>query len=90
MHAYAILQKDKIIYSGFIEQEVVATAQNSGYNFSGIHRPPNDKDTCTLSYAEFVVPLAKAVQEVSEQNTALLHKIELVEIKYGLLDKRIK
>ncbi|QQR96516.1 MAG: tail fiber domain-containing protein [Bacteroidota bacterium] len=84
----AIQQKEKIIYSGFIAQEVEEAAKNSGYNFSGIHKPENTNDTYTLSYADFVVPLVKAVQELTIQNVNLLKKIELLEAKYDLHKKQ--
>lgn len=42
---------------------VQRAAEESGYNFSGIDKPKNDKDTYDLRYAEFVVPIIKAIQE---------------------------
>lgn len=78
-------EKEKIRYTGFIAQEVEEAATKTGYDFSGVHHPENDNDTYTLSYAEFVVPLVKAVQELAEENENLqlkndeLRKI-LVEI----------
>ena len=35
--------------------------------FNGVHAPENDKDNYSLSYAHFVMPLVKAVQEQQEQ-----------------------
>jgi hypothetical protein len=49
--------------TGFVAQEVEMSAQQLGYDFSGIHKPTNDKDNYSLAYAEFTVPLVKAVQE---------------------------
>lgn len=57
--------------SGFIAQEVERAAAEVGYNFNGVHVPENRGDNYSLAYAEFVVPLVKAVQELSGQNTAL-------------------
>ncbi len=52
--------------SGFISQEVEALVNKGGYPFSGVGRPDNlETDNYTLAYAEFVVPLTKAVQELS-------------------------
>ena len=34
--------------------------------FNGVHAPENDKDNYSLSYAHFVMPLVKAVQEQQE------------------------
>jgi hypothetical protein len=54
--------------SGFIAQEVEIAAKETGYNFNGIHVPENESDNYGLAYAQFVVPLVKAVQELSTQN----------------------
>ncbi len=54
---------EQIKFSGFIAQEVEQTAKNINYDFSGIHKPQHSKDLYSISYAEFVVPLVKAVQE---------------------------
>jgi hypothetical protein len=50
-------------YTGFIAQEVEAAAKTVGFDFSGVDAPENEKDVYGLRYAEFVVPLVKAVQE---------------------------
>ena len=54
--------------TGFIAQEVETAAKNIGYDFDGVHHPESDKDNYTIGYASFVVPLVKAVQELSNQN----------------------
>jgi hypothetical protein len=57
------IEKEQIPYSGFIAQEVEQAAQAIGYTFSGVDAPKNADDFYGLRYAEFVVPLVKAVQE---------------------------
>lgn len=91
------------IQSGFIAQEVAAAAQKTGYVFNGV-KAPDDPATqyYTLSYATFVVPLVKAVQEqqntieqLQQQNALLLQKAgkidnleaELEQIKQLLINK---
>jgi hypothetical protein len=64
-------KKESILYSGFIAQEVETAAGLTGYDFSGISKPQNKDDLYGLSYAEFVVPLVKAVQELSTENQLL-------------------
>ncbi len=54
---------EKIQQSGFIAQEVVQAAGESGYHFSGVTIPKNDHELYTMSYAQFVVPLVKGMQE---------------------------
>ena len=58
--------KESIRYSGFIAQEVETAAKGVGYDFSGVDPPKNQDDFYGLRYAEFVVPLVKAVQEQQE------------------------
>jgi hypothetical protein len=55
--------KDQIRYTGFIAQEVEAAARQAGYDFSGVDVPQNADGLYGLRYAEFTVPLVKAVQE---------------------------
>ncbi len=69
--------KEKIVYSGFIAQDVEEAAKETGYDFSGVDAPKNDKDVYGLRYAEFVVPLVKAVQELSQENQELVQKQEM-------------
>jgi hypothetical protein len=58
----------KIIYNGFVAQEVEATAQRLNYNFSGVDKPKEKDGLYGLRYSDFVVPLVKAVQELSKMN----------------------
>jgi hypothetical protein len=62
------------IRTGFIAQDVERAANNIGYDFSGIHKPTNEKDNYSLAYAEFTVPLVKAIQE----QQALIEKQQAV------------
>ena len=62
----SIQRKQKILHSGFSAQQVEEAAAAVQYDFSGIHRPDNEKDHYSLDYAGFVVPLVKAVQEQQE------------------------
>jgi len=64
---------NKTLQTGFIAQEVEAAARELGFEFSGVDKPKNDKDYYGLRYAEFVVPLVKAIQE---QQTMLLIQVD--------------
>ncbi len=50
-----------------------------GFDFSGVDAPTDAHGTYGLRYAEFVVPLVKAVQELSAQNAAQQAQIEALE-----------
>ncbi|MES2774822.1 MAG: tail fiber domain-containing protein [Bacteroidota bacterium] len=52
-------------YSGFLAQEVLRTANETSYDFSGVDKPQNEQSLYGLRYGEFVVPLVKAVQELN-------------------------
>ncbi len=53
-------------FTGLIAQEVEATAKAMNYDFSGVDRPANANTPYGLRYAELVVPLVKAVQEMKQ------------------------
>lgn len=55
--------KAQEIQTGFIAQEVEQAAQEVGFDFHGIVKPYDENGTYALRYAEFVVPLVKAMQE---------------------------
>ncbi|HWK02059.1 MAG TPA: tail fiber domain-containing protein [Puia sp.] len=71
--ASAYKAKEQILYTGFVAQEVELAAKSLQYSFSGVDAARNDKDLYSLRYAEFVMPLVKAVQELATQQ-ALLKK----------------
>ncbi len=60
--------KEQILFTGFVAQDVAAAATSINYNFSGVDIPKNDKDIYGLRYSDFVMPLVKAVQELSKMN----------------------
>lgn len=64
----AIETKSKILYTGFAAQEVEASARKLNYDFSGVDKPQSEEGFYGLRYGDFVVPLVKAVQELSEKD----------------------
>jgi trimeric autotransporter adhesin len=75
----AISEKQNTVFSGFAAQEVEKAANDAGYIFSGVDKPDNENGFYGLRYADFVVPLVKAVQE-QQQHIAKLEK-EIAELK---------
>lgn len=75
----AIIAKEKILYTGFVAQDVETAAKKINYDFSGIHKPQGEKDVYGLSYSDFVVPLVKAVQELSKMNDDKDSRIDALE-----------
>jgi trimeric autotransporter adhesin len=72
----AVAKKESMKLTGFIAQEVEKAASSIGYNFSGVDKPQNERDFYGLRYAEFTVPLVKAVQELSKLNYAKDEKLD--------------
>jgi hypothetical protein len=62
-HNKALQEKEAITYTGFSAQDVEAAAKELGFNFSGVDAPNNENGVYGLRYADFVVPLVKAIQE---------------------------
>ena len=80
-------EKARIVYTGFAAQEVEQAANDLKYEFSGVDAPKNERDFYGLRYAEFVVPLVKAVQELHAENTRI--KSDLRELR-ELVDRLMK
>jgi trimeric autotransporter adhesin len=96
--------QETIVYTGFLAQQVEKAANETGYNFSGVHKPANDKTPYSLTYESFTVPLVKSVQEqqalieadkaristLEERNSASEAKIITLEEKNRQLENRLK
>ena len=71
------------LQTGFIAQEVERAASELGYSFSGVDAPKNETDHYGLRYAEFVVPIVKAMQEqqvmIDKQQEQIQLLIQTVE-----------
>jgi len=63
----ARIAKQQILYTGFAAQDVEKAAKELNYDFSGVDAAKNSKDLYGLRYSDFVVPLVKAVQELSQK-----------------------
>ncbi len=61
-----------IVHSGLIAQEVEQAGKDVGFVSSIVHAPSNSNDPYSVNYAEIVVPLVKAVQELSHKVDSLL------------------
>lgn len=70
--------KNPVRYSGFLAQEVEQASGQVGYDFSGVDKPANEHTPYGLRYAELVVPLVKAIQELKAQVDAQQKEIEML------------
>jgi hypothetical protein len=69
----------RIVYNGFVAQEVEEAAKKLNYVFSGVDKPENKDGLYGLRYDNFVAPLVKAVQELSKENDKLKNRVEKLE-----------
>ncbi|HET9824804.1 MAG TPA: tail fiber domain-containing protein, partial [Chitinophagaceae bacterium] len=81
-------QNSKMVFSGFVAQDVEKAAKEAGYDFSGVDKPKNENDFYGLRYSDFVVPLVKAIQEqqhmideLRKQNADLQKRMSALEHK---------
>lgn len=87
-----ISEKERIVQSGFIAQEVEWAASKTGYSFDGVVKPADaTTQHYSLSYASFVVPLVKAVQEqqleIEENQQALVEQKQIIEWQGQLIEE---
>ena len=81
-------EKSKVLQTGFVAQEVEQAAKEINFDFGGIDKPKNKEDYYGLRYAEFVVPLVKAVQEQQVLITSQQKQIEGLEKRLAALEGR--
>lgn len=66
--------------AGFLAQDVQKAMKESGFTaFDAVHVPTSELDNYSLSYAQFVVPLVKAVQELNDKNRELQMRLDVLE-----------
>lgn len=82
-----ISDQEKAITTGFIAQEVETISKKMNYEFDGVDAPKNDKDAYGIRYEAFVVPLVKAVQELSKLNDDKDSKINHLETRIEKLEQ---
>nr|MDQ3015517.1 tail fiber domain-containing protein [Bacteroidota bacterium] len=76
---------------GFIAQDVEKVLHDIGFtSFDAVHAPTNENDNYSMGYAEFVVPLVKAVQELSAINDQQNKIIETLQSENKMLFSRLE
>lgn len=79
----------RIVRTGFIAQEVESAAKELGYDFDAVASPTNPAGKYALSYGLFVVPLVKAVQELSTQNQELKGRLDAQQAELAELRRLV-
>ena len=77
-------RKADVRQTGFVAQEVESIIKKGNYSFDAVVSPQNDKDNYSIRYAEFVVPLVKAVQELTAKLDAQNKEIEALKKQIGV------
>lgn len=78
-----------ITATGFIAQEVEKAAQETGFDFNGVDKPQTEGGTYGLRYDEFVVPLVRAVQELSADQKNIKSRMDKLEARIKAANKNI-
>ena len=71
------------VHQGFIAQEVKYIIDKTGIDFGGFqdHSISGGQDVMSLGYDEFIAPLVKSVQELSEMVKLLQNEIKILKVK---------
>jgi hypothetical protein len=77
------------IRTGFIAQEVEATAKKIGYNFDGVNAPKNETDNYSIAYGQFVPSMVKGMQEQDKLIQNLETQIEEKDKRIEALETRL-
>ncbi|WP_207632725.1 tail fiber domain-containing protein [Foetidibacter luteolus] len=75
----ALAEKSRQRQAGFIAQEIEELCKKKGYTFNAVYAPQNENDNYAIDYSRLVVPLVKAVQELSAANEKLSERITRLE-----------
>ena len=76
-------RKPTMRQTGFVAQEVEIIIKKGNYSFNAVKAPQNDKDHYSIRYAEFVVPLVKAVQELTAKLEEQAKEIKALKKQLG-------
>jgi len=77
-------------YTGFIAQDVEEILNQLNISFSGLDKPANTDSYYALRYAEFTVPLVKAIQEQQVQIESQKASIEKLQNIIEVLSQRME
>ncbi len=79
-------QLESMQFTGFLAQEVDKAAKKANYDFSGVDKAGK---IMGLRYSEFVVPLVKAVQELSAKNDSLQKAFDAVQARLSRIEAKL-
>ncbi|HTF18551.1 MAG TPA: tail fiber domain-containing protein [Chryseolinea sp.] len=71
------------LHIGFVAQDVDAIIKKSRFTFGGVQTPLEENDPYTIRYDEFVVPLVKAVQELTIRSEEQRKEIRELKTQLG-------
>jgi len=76
-------KKGRRYHHGIIAQELQESIRATGIDFGGFqdHKISGGDDVLSVGYSEFIAPLIKAVQELSDMNDVLKERVKALEAK---------
>jgi trimeric autotransporter adhesin len=76
---------------GFLAQDIERIVKETGFtSFDAVHAPTSETDNYSLSYAHFVIPLVKAVQELNLKTETQQSEIDVLKKKQVALEKELE
>lgn len=85
--------KDKMLRTGLIAQEVAAVLDELGEDFDGLYRPKHEDDYYAVAYGALTVPLVNAVKTQQEYIDELENRVQTLELqlsKFSELEQRME
>lgn len=83
-------EKQNTVYTGFVAQDVEKAAKSLQYDFSGVDVAKNEKGLYGLRYSEFIMPIVKALQELSKLNDSTAETISRLQDRLDAQHKEIE
>ncbi|HSZ35055.1 MAG TPA: tail fiber domain-containing protein, partial [Puia sp.] len=85
----AVKEKENIVYSGFIAQEVEQAAKQINYDFSGLAKPQNGQDIYKLSYDDFIPSLIVSVKQLNDSDKKTTNVLTDLQNQIDSIQKEI-
>ncbi|MGN6495438.1 MAG: tail fiber domain-containing protein [Agriterribacter sp.] len=82
-------EKQKVVYTGFIAQDVEKAAKELHYDFSGVDAAKSEKALYGLRYTDFIMPIVKALQELSKLNDSTTEVVRRLQDEMDAQSKEI-
>ena len=85
----SLTEKGKVLYTGFIAQEVDSAAKKINYSFSGVVLPQNEKDFYRIRYDDFIPSLVVSVKQLNDSSNKIVENVNDLKNQIDSLEEII-